>query len=267
MDLGIKGRVAFVSGGSMGMGRATAELFAQEGCRVVVAALVRDAESIDETVAAITSAGGEAVGVAADLTVRSEVQRAVGVAAETFGSPPDIAIANVNGPGAGYFDDVTDEDFTVALHDMTMSMVYLCRVVLPHMRAQRWGRIVCLNSVAAKEPIPELAHVLANPSRAAVANLNKSLSNEVARDGVSINTIGTGWIGTKRMHGYIDRMAQESGSTPEAVLASVTAGTPAGRFGTPEEMAGVVTFLCSEYAGFVNGEFIAVDGGLHRWAM
>jgi 3-oxoacyl-[acyl-carrier protein] reductase len=267
MDLGIKGRVAFVSGGSMGMGRSAAELFAQEGCRVVIVALPRDQDSIDETVAAITAAGGEAVGVGADLTVRAEVERAVGTAASTFGSPPDIAVANVDGPGTGNFDDVSDDDFRVAMDRMMMSMVYLCRAVLPHMREQRWGRIVNLNSMGAKEPPPGLAHVLVNPSRAAVANLDKTLANEFAQFGITINTIGTGFIGTGRMHAYVDRMAAEQGVPREDVLAAVSADAPAGRIGTPEEMAGVVAFLCSEYAGYVNGEFIHVDGGTHRSAM
>ena len=123
MDLGIAGKVAFVSGGSMGMGRATAELFGREGCRVVVAALERDQESIDDTVKAIVGAGGEAVGVSGDLTVKANVERAVGTAREAFGVTPDIVVANVDGPGVGYFDDVPDEAFDQAHRQMTMSMV------------------------------------------------------------------------------------------------------------------------------------------------
>jgi 3-oxoacyl-[acyl-carrier protein] reductase len=265
MDLGIAGKVAFVEGGSMGMGRATAELFAQEGCRVVIAALEEHQDSITETVAAIRSAGGEAVGVAADLTLEEDVQRAVAFATEAFG-PPDIAVANVGGPGPGYFDDVKNEDFIVAFQQMAMSMIYLARAVVPHMREQKWGRIVNLGSGAAKEPPPELPHILANTTRAAVVPLNKSLSNEFGQDGVTINTIATGYIGTQRMRNYYAHLAAERGVPVEEIVGALTANVPMRRIGTPEEMAGVIVFLCSQLAGYVTGEFIAVDGGFHRSA-
>jgi len=265
MDLGITGRVAFVSGGSMGMGRATAELFALEGCRVVVAALPEHQDSITETVEAITAKGGEAVGVAGDLTREEDVTRAVGVATEAFGSP-DIAVANVGGPGPGNFVDVSNEDFETALHSMTLSMVYLARAVLPHMREQKWGRIVNLGSGAAKEPPAELPHILANTARAAVVPLNKSLSNEFGRDGITINTIATGYIGTQRMRDYYARLAGERNLPVEDLISQLTANVPMRRVGTPEEMAGVIVFLCSELAGYVTGQFLAVDGGFHRSA-
>jgi NAD(P)-dependent dehydrogenase (short-subunit alcohol dehydrogenase family) len=265
MDLGIRGKVAFVSGGSMGMGRATAETFAVEGCRVAIAALQEDQDSIEETLASITAAGGTAIGIAGNLTVKADVDRAIAETTQAFG-PPDIVVANVGGPGPGYLFDVSDEDFMVAHQEMTMSMVYLCRAVIPHMRAQGWGRIVNINSLSAKEPFPELAHILANTARAGVVALNKSLSNEFARDGVTINSIGTGYIGTPRMIGYMERVAAEKGLPLETVRQSLTSGIPAGRVGRPEEMAGTIVFLCSEQAGFINGEFIAVDGGQHRGA-
>ncbi len=265
MDLGIAGKVAFVEGGSMGMGRATAELLAEEGCKIVIAALPEHEDTIKDTVEAIIAAGGQAAGVAADLTVEDDVNSAIAFAAETFG-PPDIAVANVAGPGAGYFDDVSNDDFTLSFQQMAMSMVYLARAVLPHMREQKWGRIVTLNSNAAKEPPPELAHILANTARAAVVPLNKSLSNEFGQDGVTVNTIGTGYIGTARMRGYYERLSAERNVPVEDLLADLTSNVPVRRVGKPEEMAGVVAFLCSELGGYVTGEFINVDGGHHRSA-
>jgi 3-oxoacyl-[acyl-carrier protein] reductase len=266
MDLGIAGKVAFVSGGSMGMGRTTAELFAREGCRVVVAALAEHKESIDDTVDSIRARGGQAVGVAADLTHEEDVDRAVSAAVETFGSGPDIAVANVGGPKQGDFFDVTNDDFSDALHCMALSMIYLARAVLPHMREQRWGRIVTLNSGAAKEPPPELPHILANTSRAAVVTLNKSLSNEFGRDGVTVNTIATGYIATPRMRAYYEKLAGDRGVSASTLVEQLTANVPVRRIGTPEEMAGVIVFLCSQQAGYVTGEFISVDGGFHRSA-
>jgi len=248
------------------MGRTTAELFAREGCRVVVAALPEHKESIDDTVASIRGGGGQAIGVAADLTVEDDVDRAVAAAAEAFGSRPDIAVANVGGPKPGDFVDVSNDDFTDALHSMALSMIYLARAVIPHMRQQRWGRIVCLNSGAAKEPPPELPHILANTSRAAVVTLNKSLSNEFGRDGVTINTIATGYIATPRMRAYYEKLAADRGVSADALVDELTANVPVRRIGTPEEMAGVIVFLCSQQAGYVTGEFISVDGGFHRSA-
>jgi NAD(P)-dependent dehydrogenase (short-subunit alcohol dehydrogenase family) len=265
VDLGITGRVAFVSGGSMGMGRTTAELLAQEGCRVIVAALARDKESIDETVDAIRSAGGEAVGVSGDLTLRNEVEAAVAEGTRIFG-PADIAVANVDGPPPGDFDSVTDEQFVLAMNQMVMSTVYLCRAVVAHMRAQRWGRIVALNSVGAKEPPREVPHILVNPSRAAVISLNKTLSNEFAGAGITVNTIGTGFIGTARMYRGFQLMADKQGRTLTDVLGEIEATIPAGRVGKPEEIAATVAFLCSDGAGYVNGELVNVDGGFHRAA-
>jgi 3-oxoacyl-[acyl-carrier protein] reductase len=266
MDLGIAGKVAFVSGGSMGMGRSTAELFAKERCRVAVAALPDHKESIDETVEAIRAHGGEAVGIAADLTVEDDVNRAISTTAAEFGSRPDIAIANVGGPKQGDFVDVTNDDFSNALGDMAMSMVYLARAVIPHMREQRWGRIVTLNSGAAKEPPPELPHILANTSRAAVVTLNKSLANEFGRDGITINTIATGYIGTPRMRAYYEKLAATRDVPVDSIIDQLTANVPLRRVGTPEEMASVIVFLCSRLAGYVTGEFLSVDGGFHRSA-
>jgi 3-oxoacyl-[acyl-carrier protein] reductase len=217
-------------------------------------------------VAAINASGGHAVGVAADLTVEADVNRAVAAATDAFGTAPDIAVANVGGPKQGDFFDVTNDDFGQALHAMAMSMIYLARSVIPHMRQQRWGRIVALNSGAAKEPPPELPHILANTSRAAVVTFNKSLANEFGRDGITVNTIATGYIATPRMQAYYDKLAVDRGVSADSLVAELTANVPARRIGTPEEMAGVIAFLCSQQAGYVTGEFIAVDGGFHRSA-
>jgi len=263
MDLGIAGKVAFVSGGSKGMGRATSELLAAEGVRVIVAA--RGKEAVDETVEAIRTRGGQATGVSADLTKAADVASAVAEGTEAFG-PPDIAITNVHGPGPGDFFDLSDDQFIAAFREMTLSVVYLTRLVVPHMKQQGWGRLVNIGSGAAKEPPPELAHMLANTTRASVVTLQKSLANELGQFGITVNTLGTGWFGTDRMYDYIDALAGKHGSTRDAVLTPFTSAIPARRVGRPEEMAAVVVFLCSVGAGYLTGEFINVDGGIHRSA-
>jgi 3-oxoacyl-[acyl-carrier protein] reductase len=263
MELGLAGRVAFVSGGSKGVGRATAELLAREGCHVVVAA--RNQDAIDETVDTIRSSAGRAVGVSADLTQRDDVERALQVARDAFG-PPVIAISNVHGPGPGDFLDLSDEDFANAFRQMTLSVTYLTRAVIPAMKQVGWGRLVNVGSGAAKEPPPELRHILANTTRASVVTLQKSLANELGPFGITVNTVATGFIGTPRMYEYFDKMAVDRGITTEEALAPFCSTIPLRRPGTPEEEAALIVFLCSQAAGYITGELINVDGGFHRSA-
>lgn len=264
MDLGIAGKVAFVSGGSKGVGLATSLQLGREGCRVVVAA--RGQQAIDETVEAIRSEGGTAIGVSADLYQQAGVKRAVEVATKAFG-PPDIAISNVHGPGHGNFFDLTNEDFAGAFNELTLSVVYLVQAVLPHMQKQRWGRLVNIGSHSAKEPPSELKHLLANVARASVVTLNKSLANEFASFGITFNTIGTGFIDTgERLHGYMKKVAEEKGISEEDQLAMLLKNVPAARIGTPDEAASLITYLCSQGAAYINGNLIPVDGGWHRSA-
>ncbi len=263
MDLGIAGRVALVSGGSRGVGRAAAEMFAAEGCKVTVVA--RGQEAIDATVAAIESHGGKAIGISADLTLEDDVRRAVAATTEAFG-PPDIAVSNVHGPGPANFDDLTDQNLFDAFQRMTISLVYMVRACLPHMKEQGWGRLVNVGSGAAKEPPAGLRHMLANTTRAAAVGFNKSLANELAKHGITVNTVATEWIGTERMYEYVNKVATERNVTPEQVLGGVKADIPAGRVGRPEEEASLVVYLASELGGYINGEFINVDGGSHRSA-
>src|SRR5690606_20124041 len=159
-DLGIAGDAAFVSGGTRGIGRAAADIFAREGCKVIVVG--RRQHSVDEAVAAMRATGATVAGVAADLTDRADVERAVAFARDTFGSP-DIVVTNVHlgdggADGEGTFDTLTDEDYMQAFQHLTMSVVYLTRAVIPHMKAQGWGRLINVGSGAAKEPPAEIEH-------------------------------------------------------------------------------------------------------------
>ena len=261
MDLGIAGKTAIVSGGSKGIGRAIAEELAQEGAQVIVVA--RGKEAVDETVAHIRSRGGDATGVPADMTKHEEIQRVAATARETYG-PVEIAVFNVYGPTSGRYEDVTDEAMLTAYNDMVMALHWLTQAVLPDMRAESFGRLLTVNSVGSKEVHRELPLFTANSSRVAAVAFNKTLSAEVGRDGITVNTLGTGGFVTQRYTDYMRGLAEKRGEEYDQDAAILREDTPIGRLGYPEEMAAVAAFLCSTRASFVTGQFIVVDGGLVR---
>jgi NAD(P)-dependent dehydrogenase (short-subunit alcohol dehydrogenase family) len=265
MELGIAGKVALVAGGSKGMGRRAAELLAADGAAVAVVGLEVDQLDLQQTVDGIVGGGGSAIGIAADMTVKEQIRTAVSRCRSELGDP-DILIVNVNGPPPGAFEDVTDEQFEKAVLDMALSPVYLFRETIRHLKEQRWGRILIMNSMGAKEPPRFPPHVLPNTGRAAAVALAKSLADEWAAFGITVNTIGTGYIGTDRMYAYWDRMSAQTGRSRDELLKVVTDDIPAGRVGSVDEMAATMVFLCSDLGGYVTGEFLSVDGGLHRSA-
>jgi len=261
MDFGIRGKVAISGGGSKGMGRAISEDLGREGCRVIVAA--RGAEAVDETVAVIKAAGGEATGVYADLSTKDGIEKAVAAAKAAYGDP-DIVIGNVYGPTDGHWDETKDEDFLAAYDSIVMSQVYLLRAVTPAMRQKGWGRIVLINSTASKEPHRELPLVTANVTRVGALALNKSVADEIAKYGVTINTIGPGGYATERYTSYMKKTVEAQGGVFDEREARRRTEIPVGRLGEPEEIAAVVVFLCSARASYITGQFIPVDGGSVR---
>lgn len=261
MDLGIAGKVAIVSGGSKGIGRAIAEELAREGVRVVAAA--RGKEALDETVEGIRAAGGEASGVTADMTRREEIERAVAETERLYG-PADIAVFNVYGPTSGRYEEVTDEAMLTSYNDMVLALHWLTRAVLPGMRARGWGRLLNVNSVGSKEVHRELPLFTANSARVAAVAFNKTLSAEVGKDGITVNTLGTGGFFTDRYKSYMTRQAEAGGRPFDEATAMQRDDIPVGRLGFPEEMAAVAAFLCSTRASFVTGQFVVVDGGAVR---
>lgn len=258
MDFGIAGKVALVSGGSKGMGRACAEELAAEGCDVVVAARGQDA--IDATVDAIKRNGGVAAGVSADMADGDGIRRAIAFANDTFG-PVDIAVANVYGPTHGHWRDTRDEDFREAYEQMVMSVVHLVRGVEQHMVEQGWGRIVIVGGVNAKEPHLHLPLLTANITRVGVVSLSKALAHEFGRNGITVNTLAPAGFFTDRYKSYMAKRAAEEGRAfdPEAALQNDE--LPLGRLGLPEEFGAVCAFLCSTRASYLTGQMVVVDGG------
>jgi 3-oxoacyl-[acyl-carrier protein] reductase len=245
MDLGLEGKVALVTGASKGLGRAIAATLAGEGARVAISS--RSRERIDAAAAEIGARGF--VHDSSDLDAVAALVESV----EAELGPIDVLVANTGGPPLGPDPlGFARDQWEAAYRDLVLAPMALIERVVPGMRERGFGRIVSVGSSAVREPIPGL--VLSNAHRAGLLGALKTLSREVARDGVTVNSVLPGRIAT-------DRIVQMSGSREAADEAARTQ-VPAGRLGTPEEFAAVAAFLCSERAAYVTGTAVLVDGGL-----
>lgn len=259
MDLQLRGKVAMVAAASKGMGRACALGFAREGARVSICA--RSADDIDKTAREIANAtGADVLAVATDLTRADELQRWVDQTIERFGGV-DILVTNAGGPPLGVWDDFqSDEPWEQAFQLNLMSTIRMVRAVVPSMRQRGGGRILNIQSSSVKAPIDGL--ILSNTIRPGVVGLSKTLSRELARDNILINTVAPGRIHTDRHSSGIARRAAAKGISIEEETRNSTRDVPLQRLGTPDEFADMVVFLASARATYVTGQTIAVDGGL-----
>lgn len=260
MDLGLKGRVAIVAAASSGLGKSIAMELATEGASIVMNARREDQLGIaaDEIRSAT---GAEVLAIAGDVTNEDHIRKLVLETASNFGSV-DILVANAGGPPAGFFDDFSAQDYRQAVELNLISTINLCREAVPHMRKCGWGRIVAITSIAAKQPVENL--ILSNTSRAGVLGFMKSLSQQIAADGITANTVCPGYHLTERLKSLAPLTAEKEGISVEEVYARWAASTPMNRIGEPREFAAVVAFLCSERASYLTGTVIQVDGGAYR---
>lgn len=258
MDLGITGKVALVFGGSKGIGLGCAHEFAREGCRVVIAA--RAQATIDDAVAELQAAGGQAMGVSADCTTKDGIASAVKTASETFGSP-DILIFNVDSGPKGAFLDVDDETFAAANNNNVMAFRWAVQAVFPHMQGKGWGRILTIGTNSVKAPHRKLPRAAQNTYRVGALALSKTLSAELGPFGITVNTLGTGAIATPQFRDVFTKIAEAQGQTYDEHIAERTSHYPIPRMGTPQDMAAAAAFLCSDRAGFITGQVLIVDGG------
>lgn len=260
MDLGIAGRRALVCGSTRGLGWAAAERLAHEGCRVAVNG--RDAERTARAAGELADlTGATVIPAAGDVADPEGVAGIVQVARDRLGGV-DILLCNAGGPPAATFADADADQWQAALALNLLSTVNLCRAVVPAMRAERWGRIVCLASVAAKQVVPGL--LLSTTARAGVLGFAKALADEVAPDGVTVNVVCPGYMRTERLTALMAERARRAGRTVEAVTADLVAAVPARRIGEPDELAAAIAFLASEPARYITGAVLQVDGGAIR---
>lgn len=253
MDLGIRGRVALVCGASAGIGEAVALALAREGVKLAAAA--RRSDRLDAVAARAKELGAtEARGFAFDLRDDSTIAGMLDRVRDAFGGV-DIVVLNGGGPRAGKFTDTTIDDWDAGYRDVLRSMLTVVERVVPGMRANAWGRIVALTSTSVKQPIGTL--VLSNAFRTALVSALRTLSDEVAAEGITVNSIATGRVNT-------DRLRALYGGSEDAVRSAAAAEVPMKRVAAPEEFAPLVAFLCGVPASYITGQTISVDGGLTR---
>ena len=242
MDLGLEGRRAAVAAATAGLGFACARALVAEGVRVAICG--RDT---DRSATAAERLGPAAVPLVADVSDAGAARRFVAEATAALGGL-DILVTNAGGPPPGNFASTALEDYPRALDLNLLSVVAMCQAAVPGMRAQHFGRVVAITSIAVRQPIANL--ILSNTARAGATGFLKTLAREVAADGVTVNSVQPGSHLT-------DRLRRVSGDEPDV------SGIPAGEVGRPEDFAAVVAFLCSEQARFITGTAIPVDGGVY----
>lgn len=263
MDLRIAGKTALVMGGSRGIGRAISLRLAREGCNVGVVA--RGRESLDEVVAAINAEGGQAIGVTADISDYAVYPAMLDSVRAAFGAP-DIVVYSPPTPGTGEILKQGVDRLLGTYNDLVLCFFEMARLTIPDMQAKKWGRFVTIGSASIKSPRVGQAGVgfhyaLGNINRMAAMRLSKQLAYEVGKDGITLNTIGTGTFHTETFEKHWGTVAREMGVSFDEMVQRQLDAIPVGRLGTVEDMADLTAYLCSDLSGFTTGETILCDGG------
>lgn len=263
MDLGLQNKVALVAASSRGLGRACAHTLSAEGAKVTICA--RNERALRSTADDIArEIGNEVLAIVTDLTSARDCRRVVEETVDFFGGL-HVLVTNSGGPPAGYFFEFDDNEWYRAVDLTLMSAVRLVRAAVPHMQAQKWGRIVNLVSCTVKEPLDNL--VLSNSIRAGVIGLAKTLANQLGADNITVNNVCPAYTVTERIQELAEDTASRTGKSVDQVIKEYAQPAPLGRLGTPEELADLVAFLASERAGYITGQSIAFDGGRTRFLL
>lgn len=260
MDLGLKNKLALVAASSRGLGRAVAEELANEGVNLVICA--RGQDSLEKAKRDIVETTGvKVVAVAANLTEPVELNHVVETTLAEFGRV-DILVTNTGGPPAGVFESLTQEQWQEAIRQNLESVLNLTRAVLPGMKERKWGRILNITSISVKQPVDNL--ILSNSIRAAVTGFARTLANEIATSGITVNNILPGYTRTSRVEELAGQIARTKGIGVEEAINGWASQIPMKRIGEPEEFAALVAFLASERASYITGASFPVDGGWIR---
>jgi len=260
MEFGLRNKVAFIGGGSKGLGEGCAIQLAREGANIAICA--RDVESLKKSACMIRKkTKAKVLSIAGDLSRTADVQKAVKEALREFGRI-DILVANSGGPPPGSFFDVTEKDWRGAFDSVLCYVIELYRLVIPQMKKQRWGRIVNITSLVVKEPSENL--ILSSVFRAGVVSLAKSLSRELIKYNITINNVCPGAFKTNRISQLMLAQSKKTGISIEEIEKNSIRDLPLGRYQDPVEMGDLVAFLASEPAKGITGTTIQIDGGIVR---
>jgi 3-oxoacyl-[acyl-carrier protein] reductase len=259
MDLGIKEKVAMIAAASKGLGKACAISLSREGCKISICA--RNVEELERAAKEIAAAdaGDKVLLTRADVSVPADLQNWFDATVKRFGQV-DILVTNTGGPPAARFMQLTDEQWKGGVDSTLMNVVRLCRMVIPGMQERKWGRIIHLTSLVAKQPLDDLT--ISSTIRAGLSGLTKTMANQVGPDGITVNALLTGHALTDRQYHLAEVRMKSLGITQDEYFARAAEEIPLRRLADPREMADVVTFLASERASYVSGVSIQVDGGL-----
>jgi 3-oxoacyl-[acyl-carrier protein] reductase len=250
MDLGLNNKIAMVAAASKGLGAAIADSLSAEGAKLSLCA-----RSFER------SADANVLKVPCDVSKAEDLQSWVDETIAHFGQV-DILVTNTGGPPAAPFLQLAEEQWRLGIDGTLMNVVRLCKAVIPDMQKRKWGRIVHLTSLVAKQPNPLLT--ISSTLRAGLSALTKTLGDQVAKDGITVNAILTGHFLTDRQRQLADIRSKEQGITPQQYLDKAVQDIPMGRYGDPRELAEVVAFLCSDRASYLTGTSIQIDGGYIR---
>lgn len=259
MNLGLKNKVAIIGGSSKGLGKGCAMQLAQEGVNVVVCA--NDKDSLERTGRLIKELGVEALLLEVDMSLEKDNQRIVDETLKKFGRI-DILVNNSGGPPAGDFFRFNNDGWESAFNSVLMYVVRMCRLTIPHMKKNNWGRIINLTSLTVKEPAEEL--ILSNVFRSGVVSMAKTLSRNLIKHNITINNICPGAFKTDRALELMAASALKENVTVEEIEKRAIVNMPLGRYQRPEELGNLVVFLCSELAEGITGTTIQIDGGIAR---
>lgn len=260
MDLGLKNKVALVAAGSRGIGFACALELAREGARVFLCS--REAAHATEAAQKIHGeTGADVAGIEADVTNEDQVRAFVNLALERAGKI-DICVTNAGGPPAKTFAETDLDVFRYAFELNALSAIRFAKLVLPGMLERKWGRLINITSVSVKQPIDGL--LLSNTVRAGLTGFAKTLSNEVASQGVTVNNVAPGYTLTERQDELAEVRGKAAGKSKQEVVDSWALQAPMQRMADPQEIAAAVAFLASERASYITGVTLAVDGGWVR---
>lgn len=258
MDLLLKDKVVLITASSKGIGKATAELFLKEGCKVVISSSnLSNLEKASDELKVLT--GTQPTSFVCDINSKNDLTSIVKETNEKYGKI-DVLVNNCGGPVPGMFDDLDDNNWQHAVDQVLMSVVRLSREALPKMKSQKWGRIINITSLSVKQPVDNL--MLSNSLRSAVTAFSKTLSNEIGKYNITVNNVAPGYTLTSRLHELAEIRAKSTNVTKDDIFKEMASVVPMKRLADPHEVAAMIVYLASEQAGYITGQTIAIDGGV-----